>query len=108
MIRFALTHPQRRTPDDQEESENDNYIRKHYLTLKSQGIDNASARLFSNPAGDFGSLVNDQVVEGNWDNDNELAKLMILAFGINCWARSLKGIDRSPLDQVRQLRSLLP
>jgi len=24
--------------------------------------------------GDFGSLVNDQVVEGNWDNDNELAK----------------------------------
>jgi magnesium chelatase subunit H len=57
-----------------EESENDNYIRKHYLALKSQGIDNASARLFSNPAGDFGSLVNDQVVEGNWDNDNELAK----------------------------------
>jgi magnesium chelatase subunit H len=57
-----------------EEAENDNYIRKHYLALKSQGIENASARLFSNPAGDFGSLVNDQVVEGNWDNDNELAK----------------------------------
>ncbi|MDJ0726986.1 MAG: magnesium chelatase subunit H [Prochloraceae cyanobacterium] len=51
----------------------DNYIRKHALELKEQGIDNASARLFSNPAGDFGSLVNDQVVDGNWDSSDELA-----------------------------------
>jgi magnesium chelatase subunit H len=56
-----------------EESEEENYIRKHYLALKSQGIENASARLFSNPAGDFGSLVNDQVVEGNWETEGELA-----------------------------------
>ncbi|AFY40187.1 cobaltochelatase CobN subunit [[Leptolyngbya] sp. PCC 7376] len=51
-----------------------NFIRKHTLELEAQGIDNASARLFSNPAGDFGSLVNDQVVEGNWENGDELAK----------------------------------
>jgi magnesium chelatase subunit H len=57
----------------EEESEEENYIRKHYLALKSQGIENASARLFSNPAGDFGSLVNDQVVEGNWETEGELA-----------------------------------
>ena len=50
-----------------------NYIRKHYLALKSQGIENASARLFSNPAGDFGSLVNDQVVDGNWEGSDQLA-----------------------------------
>jgi magnesium chelatase subunit H len=50
-----------------------NFIRKHYLALKSQGIENASARLFSNPAGDFGSLVNDQVVDGNWESGDELA-----------------------------------
>ena len=56
-----------------EESEEDNYIRKHALELKAQGIDNASARLFSNPAGDFGSLVNDQVVDGNWESGDELA-----------------------------------
>lgn len=55
------------------ESPEDNYIRKHYLELQSQGVDNAHARLFSNPAGDFGSLVNDQVVEGNWENSEELA-----------------------------------
>ncbi|MEM9274825.1 MAG: magnesium chelatase subunit H [Cyanobacteria bacterium P01_F01_bin.143] len=56
-----------------EESPEDNFIRKHYLALKEQGIDNASARLFSNPAGDFGSLVNDQVVDGNWESGDELA-----------------------------------
>jgi magnesium chelatase subunit H len=55
------------------EPEEENFIRKHALALKSQGIDNSSARLFSNPSGDFGSLVNDQVVDGNWESDNELA-----------------------------------
>ena len=55
------------------ESAEDNFIRKHYLALKEQGIDNASARLFSNPAGDFGSLVNDRVVDSNWESGNELA-----------------------------------
>jgi magnesium chelatase subunit H len=56
-----------------EESAADNFIRKHYLALKTQGIENATARLFSNPAGDFGSLVNDQVVDGNWESGDELA-----------------------------------
>ena len=55
------------------ESVEDNFIRKHYLALKEQGIDNASARLFSNPAGDFGSLVNDRVVDSNWESGDELA-----------------------------------
>jgi magnesium chelatase subunit H len=57
-----------------EESEEENYIKKHALALQAQGVENASARLFSNPAGDFGSLVNDQVVDGNWENGEELAK----------------------------------
>jgi magnesium chelatase subunit H len=50
-----------------------NFIRKHAIALQEQGIENATARLFSNPAGDFGSLVNDQVVDGNWEKDTELA-----------------------------------
>ncbi len=58
---------------DAEEPESENYIRKHALALKAQGVTNASARLFSNPAGDFGSLVNDQVVDGNWESGDELA-----------------------------------
>jgi magnesium chelatase subunit H len=55
-----------------EEPEDQNFIRKHALALQSQGVKNVSARLFSNPAGDFGSLVNDRVVDGNWESGDEL------------------------------------
>ncbi len=51
-----------------------NFIRKHALELQAQGVENASARLFSNPSGDFGSLVNDRVVDANWESGNELAE----------------------------------
>ena len=55
------------------EDQNENYIRKHSLSLEQEGVENSTARLFSNPAGDFGSLVNDQVVEGNWTEQSELS-----------------------------------
>ncbi|MEB3830030.1 magnesium chelatase subunit H [Phormidium sp. CCY1219] len=59
---------------DANEPEAENFIRKHVLELKAQGVENASARLFSNPAGDFGSLVNDRVVDSNWESGDELAE----------------------------------
>jgi magnesium chelatase subunit H len=55
-----------------DEPEQQNYIRKHVLALQSQGVENPSARLFSNPAGDYGSLVNDRVVDSNWETSEEL------------------------------------
>jgi len=58
---------------DADEPEDWNFIRKHSLALKAQGVENATTRLFSNPAGDFGSLVNDQVVASNWESGDELA-----------------------------------
>ncbi|HLP87854.1 MAG TPA: magnesium chelatase subunit H [Nostocaceae cyanobacterium] len=57
-----------------DEPEEQNFIRKHALALKAQGLENTSARLFSNPAGDFGSLVNDRVVDGNWESGEELGQ----------------------------------
>lgn len=57
---------------DADEPAEQNFIRKHALSLKAQGVENASARLFSNPAGDFGSLVNDRVTDGNWESGEEL------------------------------------
>lgn len=57
-----------------DEPEQQNFIKKHALQLQAQGVENATARLFSNPAGDFGSLVNDQVVDGNWESGDELGK----------------------------------
>lgn len=56
-----------------DEPSDQNFIRKHALDLKAQGVENASARLFSNPAGDYGSLVNDRVVDSNWESGGELA-----------------------------------
>jgi magnesium chelatase subunit H len=55
-----------------DEPEDQNFIRKHAIALQAQGIENASARLFSNPAGDFGSLVNDRVTDANWESGDEL------------------------------------
>ncbi len=57
-----------------DEAEDLNFIRKHALALQAQGVENASARLFSNPAGDFGSLVNDRVVDANWESGDELGQ----------------------------------
>lgn len=57
-----------------DEPEDQNFIRKHALALKAQGVENTSARLFSNPAGDYGSLVNDQVVASNWESGEELGQ----------------------------------
>ena len=76
-----------------DEAESENFIRKHALALQSQGVENVSARLFSNPAGDFGSLVNDQVVDGNWESEAELA---------NTWKRrNAFSYGRSDKGQAR-------
>jgi len=78
---------------DVDESEEENFIRKHALVLQAQGVDNASARLFSNPAGDFGSLVNDKVVDGNWESGEELG---------NTWqSRNVFSYGRNDKGQAR-------
>ena len=78
---------------DADESEEQNFIRKHALALKAQGVENVSARLFSNPAGDFGSLVNDRVVDGNWESGEELG---------NTWqSRNVFSYGRQDKGQAR-------
>ncbi|MBE9034408.1 magnesium chelatase subunit H [aff. Roholtiella sp. LEGE 12411] len=78
---------------DADESEDQNFIRKHALALKAQGVENVSARLFSNPAGDFGSLVNDRVVDGNWESGEELG---------NTWqSRNVFSYGREDKGQAR-------
>lgn len=51
-----------------------NFIRKHALAMTSSGVEarGASARLFSNPAGDYGSMVNERVGASNWESGEEL------------------------------------
>jgi magnesium chelatase subunit H len=57
-----------------EEPPAQNFIRKHAIALQAQGVDRPTARLFSNPAGDFGSLVNDRVTDANWESGDELGE----------------------------------
>ena len=37
--------------------------------MTEQGLANSSARLFSNPAGDYGSMVNERVGSSEWEDD---------------------------------------
>ena len=34
-----------------------NFVRRHTVAMHGAGVGNATARLFSNPAGDYGSMV---------------------------------------------------
>ncbi|QFS43807.1 magnesium chelatase subunit H [Nostoc sphaeroides] len=78
---------------DADEPDDQNFIRRHALALKAQGVENTSARLFSNPAGDFGSLVNDRVVDGNWESGEELG---------NTWqSRNVFSYGREDKGQAR-------
>ena len=47
-------------------------FRKHVLAMGGSGLTNPAARLFSNPAGDYGSMVNERVGAGSWDSGQEL------------------------------------
>lgn len=70
---FLLDDVCRRATDAKEPVEQ-NYVRKHALSMEGEGEDmDSGARLFSNPAGDYGSMVNEQVAESTWENGDELA-----------------------------------
>lgn len=49
-----------------------NFIRRHVLDMERDGLENPTARLFSNPSGDYGSMVNERVGASNWDDGAEL------------------------------------
>jgi magnesium chelatase subunit H len=51
------------------ESPEENFVRKHVLEMEGKGLDRPTSRLFSNPAGDFGSMVNERVGTADWDDD---------------------------------------
>ncbi|KAK9800208.1 hypothetical protein WJX73_009512, partial [Symbiochloris irregularis] len=49
-----------------------NFVRKHASSMESEGLANPGARLFSNPAGDYGSMVNERVGASDWESGDEL------------------------------------
>jgi cobalamin biosynthesis Mg chelatase CobN len=59
-----------------EEPEEDNFVRKHSKAMQGNDVDVPTARLFSNPAGDYGSMVNERVGASNW-SDSQVRPLSI-------------------------------
>ena len=49
-----------------------NFIKKHASEMRADGLENTSARLFSNPPGDYGSMVNERVGTSEWEDGREL------------------------------------
>ncbi|KAL3920968.1 MAG: hypothetical protein SGILL_002998 [Bacillariaceae sp.] len=58
----------------EDESENMNFIKKHASQLQQDGVDRPAARLFSNPPGDYGSMVNEVIGSGDWDEAESLGE----------------------------------
>jgi len=52
-----------------------NFIKKHAGELISEGVERPAARLFSNPPGDYGSMVNEVVGSGEWDKEESLGEM---------------------------------
>jgi magnesium chelatase subunit H len=79
-----------------------NYIKLHAQSMTNQGIDRSYSRLFSNPPGDFGSMVNEQIGSGEWEDSKELGNTWISRNSYSYGKATEKGVAR---DDV--LRSLL-
>lgn len=54
-----------------------NFVRKHAEAMRAKGVEAPAARLFSNPPGDYGSMVNERVGAGNWDQGAELGETWV-------------------------------
>jgi len=61
-----------RAAQAESEPEELNFIKKHAMQLKEQGHERSAARLFSNPPGDYGSMVNEIVGSGDWEDSTVL------------------------------------
>ena len=51
-----------------------NFIKKHASELSAEGVARPAARLFSNPPGDYGSMINEQIGTGDWEDSRNMAK----------------------------------
>jgi len=72
-----------------------NYIRKHYLALQAEGETDeaATARIFSNPPGEFGSMVNERVSDGSWEDEGELGETWASRNSYS-FGRAGRGVER--------------
>mmetsp|Transcript_25586 Transcript_25586/g.62183 ORF Transcript_25586/g.62183 Transcript_25586/m.62183 type:complete len:495 (-) Transcript_25586:401-1885(-) len=93
----------RRAADADEDPEM-NYVRKHALALVDEGEDmeGATARIFSNPPGEFGSLVNERVTDSSWEEESALGETWASRNSFS-FGKGGRGVDRrKTLDKLMQ------
>jgi cobalamin biosynthesis Mg chelatase CobN len=61
-----------------DEADEDNFVRKHARAMRKDKVEAPTARLFSNPAGDYGSMVNERVGASNWTDSRARPLLLLL------------------------------
>lgn len=76
-----------------------NFIRKHALAATAAGIGAPAARLFSNPPGDYGSMVNERVGASDWENGDELGDTWVARNAFSYGRGSERGTPRPELLQ---------
>ena len=79
-----------------------NFVRKHARAMAAAGLEAPTARLFSNPAGDYGSMVNERVGAGSWEQGDELGETWVSRNAYSYGARGERGAARPEV-----LRALL-
>lgn len=73
--------------------------------MTEQGLANSSARLFSNPAGDYGSMVNERVGSSEWEDGSELGDTWASR---NAFSYGRQACDNSGLNSSSTAMSTTP
>jgi magnesium chelatase subunit H len=114
----------RRAAAAEDEDPNMNFIRKHSLQLEAQAGKNgekidAASRLFSNPPGDYGSMVNEVVGSGDWSDDASLgetwasrnaysvSRQLIPLYGRTVWKLNLPFLYLNSMDEMTLVQPVL-
>jgi magnesium chelatase subunit H len=76
-----------------------NFIRKHAKELANDGVtERTAARLFSNPPGDYGNMVNELVGTSEWDESESLGEVWrnrnVFSYGRNEGSSTTAGTAR--------------
>jgi len=83
-----------------------NFVKKHALELSSDGIERPAARLFSNPPGDYGSMVNEVVSSGNWEKSESLGETW-KSRNVFSYGRNEGGVSKLGTARPKVLEKLL-
>ena len=76
-----------------------NFIKKHATAATAAGIDRPTSRLFSNPPGDYGSMVGERIGASNWATGSDLGATWASRNAASYGRGGERGVPRADLLQ---------